>query len=57
MTEFTFDPDQVTVAAGQETTIVLTNEGDVPHEFMAGRQASPTTAVTWRISSPASARR
>jgi uncharacterized cupredoxin-like copper-binding protein len=41
MSEFAFDPDAVTVPTGREVTVALTNDGDVRHEFMAGRDPMP----------------
>jgi uncharacterized cupredoxin-like copper-binding protein len=41
MSEFAFDPDPVTVPAGREVTLALTNDGDVRHELMAGRDPMP----------------
>jgi uncharacterized cupredoxin-like copper-binding protein len=37
MSEFAFDPDPVTLPTGREVTVALTNDGDIRHEFMAGR--------------------
>jgi uncharacterized cupredoxin-like copper-binding protein len=41
MTEFAFDPDPLLFPAGREITLTLVNDGDVPHEFMAGREPMP----------------
>jgi uncharacterized cupredoxin-like copper-binding protein len=41
MSEFAFDPDPLTVPTGREVTVVLTNDGDIRHEFMAGRNPMP----------------
>jgi uncharacterized cupredoxin-like copper-binding protein len=41
MSEFAFDPAPVTVPTGREVTVALTNDGDVRHEFMAGRDPRP----------------
>jgi uncharacterized cupredoxin-like copper-binding protein len=41
MSEFAFNPDPVTVPAGREVTVVLTNDGDIRHEFMTGRDPMP----------------
>jgi uncharacterized cupredoxin-like copper-binding protein len=37
MTEFDFEPDDITLPVGEEVTIRLTNDGDIRHEFMVGR--------------------
>ena len=34
--EFRFDPDEVTVQAGEEVTFVITNDGEIVHEFVLG---------------------
>ena len=34
--EFSFTPDTIRVPAGQPVTLVITNAGTIPHEFMAG---------------------
>ena len=34
--EFRFDPEEVTVQAGQEVTFVITNDGEMVHEFVLG---------------------
>jgi uncharacterized cupredoxin-like copper-binding protein len=41
MTEFAFEPSAVTLTTGDDVVVVLTNDGAVPHEFMAGRQPMP----------------
>jgi uncharacterized cupredoxin-like copper-binding protein len=41
MTEFAFDPGDVGFPTDREITLALTNDGDIPHEFMAGRQPMP----------------
>jgi uncharacterized cupredoxin-like copper-binding protein len=41
MTEFAFDPAEVTVPAGEPLRLVLTNDGELPHEFMVGRGPMP----------------
>lgn len=38
MKEFGFDPEEVVLPAGEEVTLTLANDGDVRHEFMAGRE-------------------
>lgn len=38
MTESQFDPSEIRLAAGTTVTIVLTNEGEKDHEFMAGQE-------------------
>lgn len=38
MTESQFDPDELHFAVGTTVTIVLRNEGEKDHEFMAGRE-------------------
>lgn len=37
MNEFGFSPDTVRIPAGRRVTLVFTNDGVLPHEFMAGR--------------------
>ena len=32
--EYRFEPDQITLKAGQETELILVNEGSVLHEFL-----------------------
>jgi uncharacterized cupredoxin-like copper-binding protein len=39
MDEFGFSPDTVRIPAGPRVTLVFTNVGALPHEFMAGRDA------------------
>lgn len=34
--EFRFDPDEVTVQASQEVPFVITNDGEIVHEFVLG---------------------
>lgn len=34
LSEFTFTPDEVTVSAGAEVTITVTNTGDQPHNWV-----------------------
>ncbi len=38
LSEFAFLPSSITVAAGTEVTLVLTNQGSAPHEFMLGSE-------------------
>lgn len=38
LTDFSFQPEAIRLKAGQEVTLVLTNEGQIEHEFMAGRE-------------------
>lgn len=38
MSEFAFDPAKFAVPVGEAVTLTLTNDGEVVHEFMAGRQ-------------------
>lgn len=40
MTEYAFDPADITIAAGEEVTLEFVNEGTLPHEFMAGHEVS-----------------
>ncbi|GMR14242.1 MAG: hypothetical protein BMS9Abin29_2485 [Gemmatimonadota bacterium] len=35
--EFTFGPDTLRIPTGRPVTLVIRNEGAIPHEFMAGR--------------------
>lgn len=39
MKEFAFGPDTLRIPAGKPVTLVFKNDGVVPHEFMAGREA------------------
>lgn len=40
MTEYAFAPDDITIAAGEEVTLELVNDGTLPHEFMVGQQVA-----------------
>lgn len=37
--DFRFDPNEVTVQAGEEVTFALTNEGEIVHEFVLGPES------------------
>ena len=37
--DFTFGPNEVTVTAGETITFVVTNTGQIPHEFVLGDEA------------------
>src|SRR5687767_7160626 len=39
MTEFKYDPDQITVKPGEKIRFVLVNQGTVEHELVLGDQA------------------
>jgi uncharacterized cupredoxin-like copper-binding protein len=38
--ELVFDPDEVTVARGETVTFVITNDGDLMHDFVIGDAAA-----------------
>lgn len=38
--ELAFDPDAVTVTAGETITFTITNDGDLPHDFVIGDEAA-----------------
>ena len=38
--ELAFDPDEVTVTAGETITFTITNDGDLPHDFVIGDEAA-----------------
>jgi len=40
MTEYAFDPADITIPAGEEVTLEFVNDGTLPHEFMAGHEVS-----------------
>lgn len=40
MTESQFDPSEIRLAPGTTVTLVLSNQGEKDHEFMAGREVS-----------------
>lgn len=40
MSEYEFSPSEIRLTPGTTVTIVLTNEGDKDHEFMAGHEVS-----------------
>ena len=42
--DFRFDPAEVAVEAGQEVTFVVTNEGQLPHEFLLGDEEEQMVA-------------
>jgi plastocyanin len=46
MTDYNFQPDVIRLQAGQTVTLVLHNEGDKMHEFMAGRNINIHDGMT-----------
>lgn len=46
MSDYSFEPDVIRLQAGQTVTLVLHNEGDKMHEFMAGRNINIHDGMT-----------
>ena len=38
--EFTFEPDEITVASGETVRLVVTNTGQSVHEFLIGDEVA-----------------
>lgn len=40
MSEFAFEPDSISIPAGEEVTLEFVNDGATTHEFLAGREVT-----------------